>query len=207
MRISLIIEKGNENANLLPSVCWRTLICMTISICLDHIVNSSCIFDRIRCIIHDHVRCFARCVDMDISESKECLEHSSGIGIYFLYSIKAAFGDASRKSRNLLDPYDPWIGDDKQIELIVDPIKEDKGQKCYPINGDTRPVDSLISQQFDNGSLIRDKYPRRYNKSDKVEKVVDEYYPMSMEGHYDLFVIFEEGYVFFFDHVMCGSLR
>ena len=180
---------------------------MSISICLDHIIDPSSIFDRIWCIVHDHIRGFARGMDMDISESKECLKHSSGICIYFLYSIEAAFGDASRKGWNLLNPDDPWIGDDKQIELIVDPIKEDKGQKCYPINRNACPVDSFISKKFDNGSFISEEYPRRDNKGDKVEKVVDQYYPMPMEGHYNLFVLFEEGYVFFFDHVICGSLR
>lgn len=146
-------------------------------------------------------------MDVDISISEYCLEDSSCVGIYFLDTIEATFGDSTRKCRNLLYTDNAWIGDDEEIELIVDPVEEDKGKERNPIDRNTSPIDSLISDYVDNGELIGEKHPRRNNEREEIEKMINKYYPVSMKCHYDLLIVFKEGNVFFFDHVMCGSLR
>ena len=144
---------------------------------------------------------------MDISESKYSLKHSGSMSVYFLDAIEATLRHTTWERWNLLDTDDARVCDDEKIKFIIDPVEKDKCQECYPVYRHARPIDSLISDNVNNDELIIEKYPRRNDKGEKVEKVVDEYYPMSMESHDDLLVVFEEGNMFFFDHVMCGSLR
>lgn len=144
---------------------------------------------------------------MNIPITKDGLKDSCCMGIYFLDTVKTTFGYSSRECRNLLDADYSRIGDNKKIQLIINPIKKNECKECNPIDCNTRPIYGLITNDIDNSELIGEKYPSCKDKRQKIEKVIDEYYPVSMEGHYDLLIVFEEGNMFFFDHVMCGSLR
>lgn len=146
-------------------------------------------------------------MDVDIAKSKNRLKDSGGMCIYFLDTVEATFAYSSRKGRELLDPDNPWISDNKEIKFVVDPVEEDKSQKGNPVNSYPGPVNRLESNNLNNGALITQKNPGCKDKCQQVEEMVDQNYPMSVEGHDDLLIVFEEGYVFFFDHVICGSLR
>ncbi len=180
---------------------------MSISIGLDDIINTASVFDRIWSIIYDHIRSFTRSMDVDISIAEYRLKDSRGIGIYFLDSVEATLGHSPWERRKLFDTDDSGISNNEEIELIIDPIKEDKCQKGNPIYRDTCPIDCLIADNLYNRKLIGNQYPSRNNKGKKIEKMVDEDNPVSMERHYDFFIFFEEGNMFFFDHVIWGSLR
>jgi hypothetical protein len=145
---------------------------MAVSIGLYHVIDTTGIFYRIWSIIHDHIRCLTRGMDMHISESKKSLKYSCGIGVHFLDSVEATLGYTARKCRYLLDADDTRISDDKEVKLIIDPIEEDKGEKPYPVNSNPRPINSFKSDELNNRSLIGDEYPCCDDKCYEVEKVI-----------------------------------
>ena len=97
-------------------------------------------------------------MDVDITIAKYCLENSCCVSIYFLYSIKATLCDGS--------------GDDEEIKLIIYPIKQDKGQKCNPVNTQSRPVERFKMYNGYYFPLISQKYPGSNSKREKIEKMV-----------------------------------
>lgn len=120
---------------------------------LDDIIDSSSIFYGFRSILYDHIRCFTSGMYVDIAISENCLDNPCGMSVYLLDFIESTFGDISREDRYLLDTDDTRIGYDKEIELVVDPVDEDIGKKCYPIETNPTPVEST-SSEFYNRILI-----------------------------------------------------
>lgn len=208
MRFILIIWKRPWIANpYLHLSIALTISEVSISVGLDDIVDSASIFYRIRSIVYYHVRSFACGMDMDIAISEDSLEDSGCMSINFLDSIETTFCYSSWKCGNLLDSNHSRVSDDKKIKLIINPVKKDKCKKGNPIDSYASPINCLIANDINNRVFISKEYPRSNNKREKVEEVIDENYPMTVKSHYDLFVVFEEGNMFFFDHVICGSLR
>jgi hypothetical protein len=69
---------------------------------------------------------------MDVPIGENRLQYSSSMSIYFLDTIEATLSHSPRECRDLLYTDDTRVGDDEEIELIVDPVEENKGEKCYP---------------------------------------------------------------------------
>lgn len=131
---------------------------MSISVCLDYVIDPAAVLDRIGCIVHDHVRCLTRGVDMDIPEAKYRLENPCCMCIHFLYSVEGALCDASGQSGDLVDPDDPRVCDDEDIELVVDPVEEDKREEYDPVECESSPVE-CASDDVDHGALVGEYHP------------------------------------------------
>jgi hypothetical protein len=144
---------------------------------------------------------------MDISVWEYSLEYSCGMSVYFLNTIEATLTHSSRERWDLLDTDDAWVCDDKEIELVIYPVEEDKGEKCYPKDTNQGPIKGIITKKLEDRSLIREKKPAHDKQCEKVEKMIYEDNPVTMERHDYFFVFSQEGDVFFFDHVICGSFR
>ena len=128
---------------------------MSISICLDDVIDPTAVLDRIWSVVHDHVRCLTRCMDMDIPESKYRLENPCCMSIDLLYSIEWAFRHASRKGWDLVYTNDSRVCDDEYVELIIDPVEKDKCEKYNPVERHPSPVERT-SDNINNPILIRE---------------------------------------------------
>lgn len=178
---------------------------MGIPILLDDIIDLSAVLDRIWCVRDDHVRCLTCGVDMDISKSEKSLEDPSRMSIYLLDSIERTLSYTTRESGYLLDSDHTRVSNDKKIELIVDPIEEDKREKSDPKNRKSSPVEGFVADDFYDDGTVLQKKPAREEKSDKIEKMVYKYNPMTVERHDYFFIFSEEWDMFFFDHVIWGA--
>lgn len=143
---------------------------------------------------------------MDITESEYCLEDTCCMCIDLLDSIEWTLTNAARECWYLVDPDDTSISDDEEIELIVDPVEEDKSQKYNPKERYSPPKYSPARDRH-NTLSIHKKKSRSHNQYKHVEEVEHEYNPVSMECHYEALAVSEEGDVFLLDHVMCGALK
>jgi hypothetical protein len=103
-------------------------------------------------------------MDVHIAKSKYGLKDSGGMSIYFLDSIEATFSDSPWERRKLFDTDNSWIGNDEEVEFIIDPIQEDKCQKGDPVDSYPSPIDRLVSNDFYNRKFIIEEYPRRQHK-------------------------------------------
>ena len=128
---------------------------MSISICLDDVIDPTAVLDRIWSVVHDHVRCLTRCMDMDIPESKYSLENPCCMSIDLLYSIEWAFRHASRKGWDLVYTNDSRVCDDEYVELIIDPVEKDKCEKYDPVERESSPVESTSYEVDDNALVIQ----------------------------------------------------
>ena len=154
--MNLIIWKYETIANLYSRFfCHLLFSRIMLAVFLDDIIDSTRILDRIRSIFHDHVRCLTRSPYMDITEFKNSLKYSWSMSVHFLYAVERALSDISRESRKLLYTDDTRVGDDDNIEFIIDPIDQDKCQKHDPIYRKSSPVE----WSTDN---IHDRYPIAY---------------------------------------------
>lgn len=179
---------------------------MGLSILLDDVIDATRILDRIGGKSYHHIRGLARGMDMHISESKYRLKYPCRMCIHFLNSIEWTLGYGSREGWYLVDPDHARARDDEEVEFIIDPVEEDKCQEYDPIERDSSPKEST-SKKLDNRSLEFQKNSGWDEESDEVEKMKYEDNPVPMEGEDYMFVLSEEGDVFFFDHVIWGSLR
>ena len=127
---------------------------------------------------------------MDISESEYSLEYTCCMSIDFLHTIETTLSDCTRKSWYLLDSYNSRIRDDDDIELVIDPVEEDKCQKHDPVYTESSPVESIELEYIDDSWLIRKKYPWTQKKEDKVKEVKHKNNPMTMDCHNDFFILF-----------------
>lgn len=143
---------------------------------------------------------------MDITESENRLEDTSSMSIHFLNTVERTLTDRTRECWYLIDTDDTRISDDEEIEFIIDPVEEHKREEHDPVEWESTPIEPT-PEYVDNRLAICDEDPWRQKKHDEIEKVKNEDYPVTVEGEEDVFVFSEEGDVFFFDHVMCGSLR
>ena len=128
-------------------------------------------------------------MDMDIPKAKKCLYYTCSMCGHFLYTIEIALSDSTRKYRNLLYTNHTRVSDDDDIEFIVDPIKEYKCQKKYPVNRKASPIEST-SYYIYYHDMIGKEYPRTYEESYKVQEVEYQDNPVSMKRQEYLFVIF-----------------
>ncbi len=145
-------------------------------------------------------------MDMDISETEERLNNSWGMSIHFLNAVKWAFTHGSRQGWYLIDTDHSRIRDDEEIEFIIDPVDEYECEKYDPIEWKPSPIEPA-TKKIDNSTLITNEYRRRDKKGNKIEKMKNEDDPVTMKSKLYLLIIPQEGDVFFFDHVICGSLR
>ena len=153
---------------------------MIISIGLDNIINAPSIFYRIWGIIHDHVRCFTRSMDMDIPIVKNGLQYSFCMSIYFLDAVETTFCHTAWEGWELFDTDDAWVSDDEEIELIIDPVEEDKCEESDPIYSNSSPVDWFVSENIENRSFIAQEHPGRDHEGDEIEKMIHEDNPMTV---------------------------
>ncbi len=105
---------------------------MTIAELIDDIIDAAGIFYWIWGIADHHVRGLTRGMDMDITKGKERLKNTCCVCVDFLDSIERTLTHRSRECWDLIDTDDTRVGDDEEIELIVDPIQQDKSQKYDP---------------------------------------------------------------------------
>jgi hypothetical protein len=143
---------------------------------------------------------------MYIPESEYRLEDTCCMCVDFLNSIEGTFTDAPRECGYLVDTDDTCICDDEEIELIVDPVEEDKSQKYNPKERYGSPKESSTRDRYDTISISKQESSGD-DQYEHVDKVKQQYYPMSVKRHYEAFTVSEEGDVFLFDHVMCGALK
>ena len=179
---------------------------MWFSKCLNDIVDSSRIFYRIGGKSYDHIRCLTCSMDMNITESEYRLKYPCGMCIHFLNTIERALRYSTRKCWYLINTDNPGLCDDKEIEFIIDPTEEDESQEYNPIEWESSPIESA-SKEFDNRSLVLDKYCRRNKKCNEVEEMEYEDDPVTMKCEDYFFVFSQERDMLFFDHVIWGSLR
>ena len=149
---------------------WLDRHMMIISIFLYHIIDSTAILYRVWSIVHDHIRCLTRSMNMYVSESKYSLEYTCCVSIHLLNTIETTLCDTTWECWDLLYTDHARVGDDEEIEFVIDPVEEDKCEKKYPIYRESSPVDRS-SEYLHDRSSIGDEYPWAREEGDEVEKV------------------------------------
>lgn len=160
-----------------------------IAIFLDDIIDSSGILDGVRGIFYDHIWCLTGSSDMHITEFEYRLQYPCCMSIDFLYTIETTLSNIPRESRYLLDPDHSRIGDDYNIEFVIDPVNEDKRQKHDPVYSKSSPVESSTCDVHD-GYPIAYEYSGSDKESKKVQEMKNKDNPMTMKGHHDLLIFF-----------------
>ena len=171
MRINLIIEKYEKTQDLYSSFLWwfdRHVV--SISIFLDHVIDPTTVLDRIWCVAHDHIRRLTRSIYMYIPEAEYRLEDTCCMGIHLLDTVETTLCDAAWECWDLLYTDHARVGDDEEIEFVIDPVEEYKCEKKYPIYRESSPVDRS-SEYLHDRSSIGDEYPWAREEGEEVEKV------------------------------------
>ena len=160
-----------------------------ITVVLDDIIDPARVLYRIWWVLHDDIRALTCRVDMHIPKAKKCLDDACSMWCHFLDTIEVALGDCTREYRDLLYTDDTGVRDDDDIELIIDPVEEDKCEEHDPIDWNPSPVERTSYDIYHDG-LIWEKYPCTYEECYEVEKVKYQDDPVSMKRQEYLLIVF-----------------